>query len=297
MLKTIVRNVLLIVLVMLPTSLLAQSPGGKTSPIAEQSGYAHVNGTELYYEVHGQGAPLVMLHGGVDPSEMFGAPLTEMAKHFKVIAIHARGHGFSKDTNAPWSLAQAADDVAAVLKQLKINKASVMGYSFGAAIAVQFAIRHPDMLDRLVVVSVAYARAGEYPEMQAAFEQMPAMADTIGGEIAKSPLAKTYPGVDWPTLMRKTGELNRQDYDWSAGIRGIKARTLLVFADADAIRPEHIAQFYKLLGGGQRDAGFDGSLRSPNELAIVPGTTHYNLMRSPFVIQFATAFLQQVSGP
>ena len=229
--------------------------------------------------------------------EMFGAPLTEMAKHFKVIAIHARGHGFSKDTNAPWSLAQAADDVAAVLKQLKINKASVMGYSFGAAIAVQFAIRHPDMLDRLVVVSVAYARAGEYPEMQAAFEQMPAMADTIGGEIAKSPLAKTYPGVDWPTLMRKTGELNRQDYDWSAGIRGIKARTLLVFADADAIRPEHIAQFYKLLGGGQRDAGFDGSLRSPNELAIVPGTTHYNLMRSPFVIQFATAFLQQVSGP
>jgi len=257
-----------------------------------QSGNVKVSGAEIHYEVHGEGAPLVMLHGGVDPSQTFGAPLAEMAKNFKVIAVYARGHGPSKDTAAPWSIEQAADDVAAVLKQLKINKASVMGYSFGGAIALQFAIRHPDMLDKLVVVSAAYSTKGEYPEVRAAFEQMPAMADAIGADIAKSPLAQMYPGIDWPTLMRKTGELGKQEFDWSAGIRGIKARTLLVFADADYVRPEHIAEFYKLLGGGQRDAGLDGSLRSPNQLAVVPGTTHYNLIASPAVIQYSTDFLK-----
>ncbi|QDE39515.1 alpha/beta hydrolase [Luteibacter pinisoli] len=282
MAKWIVRACVVVIVLVAPASVLAQ-PG--------QRGYAKVSGTEVYYDVRGQGAPLVMLHGGVSPAEMFGAPLTEMAKHFKVIAIHARGHGLSKDTTAPWSVEQDADDVAAVLKHLGISKASVMGYSFGGGIAVQFAIRHPDMLDKLIVVSVAYARKGEYPEMQEAFEKMPAMADAIGGEIAKSPMGAMYPGTDWPTVMRKTGELNKKDFDWSAGIRGIKARTLLIFADADCIRPEHIAEFYKLLGGGQRDAGLDGSLRSPNQLAIIPGTTHYTLMASPSVMQYSTDFL------
>lgn len=283
MLKIVIRTLLLVTIMVAPAALLA-------APV--QSGNVKVNGAEIQYEVHGEGAPLVMLHGGVDPSQTFGAPLAEMAKNFKVIAVYARGHGPSKDTAAPWSIEQAADDVAAVLKQLKINKASVMGYSFGGAIALQFAIRHPDMLDKLVVVSAAYSTKGEYPEVRAAFEQMPAMADAIGADIAKSPLAQMYPGVDWPTLMRKTGELGKQEFDWSAGIRGIKARTLLVFADADYVRPEHIAEFYKLLGGGQRDAGLDGSLRSPNQLAVVPGTTHYNLIASPAVIQYSTDFLK-----
>ncbi|PTR34100.1 pimeloyl-ACP methyl ester carboxylesterase [Luteibacter sp. OK325] len=283
MMKIVARTILLIAIMVTAAPVLAQ-PG--------QSGYAKVNGTELYYEIRGAGPPLVMLHGGVDPSQMFGAPLAAMAKNFKVIAIDARGHGHSKDTAAPWSIEQAADDVAAVLKQLKIDKSSVMGYSFGGAIALQFAIRHPDMLDKLVVVSAPYSSKGEYPEVRTAFEQMPASADAIGADIAKSPLAKMYPGVDWPTLMRKTGELGKQDFDWSAGIRGIKARTLLVFADADYIRPEHIAEFYKLLGGGRRDAGLDGSLRSPNQLAVVPGTTHYNLIASAAVTQYATDFLK-----
>src|ERR1700750_2808013 len=132
MLRSIVGAFLLIVVMAAPASLLAQ-------PV--QSGYVQVNGTRLYYEVHGAGPPLVMLHGGVTPSEMFGTPLAEMAKNFKVIAIHARGHGLSKDTPAPWSIEQDADDVAAVLKHLKIDKASVMGSSFGGAAGPQVA--HP----------------------------------------------------------------------------------------------------------------------------------------------------------
>jgi pimeloyl-ACP methyl ester carboxylesterase len=279
--RIIVRALLLIAFMAMSSPLFAQPQGG----------YVAVNGTQIYYEVRGEGPPLVMLHGGVTPSEMFGAPLDAMAKHFKVIAIHARGHGLSKDTAAPWSLEQDADDVAAVLRHLNIAKASVMGYSFGGGIALQFAFRHPDMLDRLVLISIDYTRKGEYPEIRTAFDQMSAAADTIGGQIAQSPLAQMYPGVDWPTLMRKTADLNKKDYDWSAGVRGIKARTLLIFADADSIRPEHMAAFYKLLGGGQRDAGLDGSLRSPNQLAVIPGTTHYNVIASPVLTQYATAFL------
>jgi pimeloyl-ACP methyl ester carboxylesterase len=279
--RNIVRALLLIAFTAMSSPLLAEPEGS----------YAAVNGTQIYYEVRGEGPPLVMLHGGVTPSEMFGAPLDAMAKHFKVIAIHARGHGLSKDTAAPWSLEQDADDVAAVLRSLNIAKASVMGYSFGGGIALQFAFRHPDMLDRLVLISIDYTRKGEYPEIRTAFDQMSAAADTIGGQIAQSPLAQMYPGVDWPTLMHKTADLNKKDYDWSAGVRGIKARTLLIFADADSIRPEHMAAFYKLLGGGQRDAGLDGSLRSPNQLAVIPGTTHYNVIASPFLTQYASAFL------
>jgi pimeloyl-ACP methyl ester carboxylesterase len=279
--RHIVRALLLIAFTAMSSPLLAKPEGS----------YAAVNGTQIYYEVRGEGPPLVMLHGGVTPSEMFGAPLDAMAKHFKVIAIHARGHGLSKDTAAPWSLEQDADDVAAVLRSLNIAKASVMGYSFGGGIALQFAFRHPDMLDRLVLISIDYTRKGEYPEIRTAFDQMSAAADTIGGQIAQSPLAQMYPGVDWPTLMRKTADLNKKDYDWSAGVRGIKARTLLIFADADSIRPEHMAAFYKLLGGGQRDAGLDGSLRSPNQLAVIPGTTHYNVIASPVLTQYASAFL------
>ncbi|RYE39975.1 MAG: alpha/beta fold hydrolase, partial [Hyphomicrobiales bacterium] len=131
-----------------------------------------------------------LLHGGVNPSAFFGAPLAEMAKNFEVIAIHARGHGFSRDTDAPWTLEQAADDVAAVLKSLGIEKASVMGYSFGGKIAQQFALSHPQMLDKLVVIAAAFAKAGEYSEVRAAFEKMLDMADTVGAGIAQSPLGQ-----------------------------------------------------------------------------------------------------------
>ena len=258
---------------------------------AIESGYAPVEGTELYYEIYGEGAPLVMLHGGVNPSGFFGGPLAEMAGAFKVIAIHARGHGLSRDSDLPWSIEQAADDVAAVLRDRGIKKASVMGYSFGGKIAIQFALRHPDMLEKLVVISAGYARDGDHPEVRAAFEKMPEMAEVFGAGIAQSPLAQLYPDVDWVKLMRKIGALGTLDYDWSAGVKGIKSSTLLIFADADSIRPEHIVEFYKLLGGGLRDAGLDGSLRSPNRLAIIPGVTHHTIIADPAVFQHATAFL------
>ena len=242
------------------------------------TGKVPVGGAAIHYEIHGDGPPLVLLHGGVDPSQTFGTPLAAMAKTHKVIAIHLRGHGFSTDSDEPWSTEAMADDVAAVLRQLGIGQARFMGYSLGAAVSLQVAIRHKELVEKLVSVSVAFRTDGDYPEGRQAFAQMPAMAAEIGRQISASPLAQLYPDVDWETMMRKTGEMNQPDRDWTESIKAIKAPMLLVFADADSIRPEHMVEFWKLLGGGQRDAGFDGSQRPASQFAILPDTTHYNLI-------------------
>lgn len=266
--------------------------GGQAVRTPESKGYAEVNGVELYYEIHGDGPPLIMLHGGVTPLEMFGTPLAEMAKAHKIVALHARGHGLSKDSSRPWSFEVFADDVAGLMSHLGIEKASVMGYSSGALVALQTAIRHPQLVDKLIVISTAFRSDGYYPEVLEAFAQMPAAAPMIAADVSKTPLASRYPSVNWETVFRKTGELANRSYDWSASVADIKAPTLLMFADADAMRPEHVVEFYKLLGGGQRDAGLDGSLRSPNLLAIIPNTTHMTILGSAALTQFASAFLK-----
>jgi pimeloyl-ACP methyl ester carboxylesterase len=266
------------------------------SPVTQKSGHVAVNGVELYYEIHGEGSPLVMLHGGVNPSDMFGAPLAAMAETHQVIAIHLRGHGFSTDADEPWSCEQMADDVAALLGELGIEKIGVMGWSLGGAVAYQTAIRHPELVLRLVVISASVRHDGNFPEIQAQFDAMPAMAPQIAPQVAQSPLAALYPDVDWEVMFRKTGEMLQERYDWSADVARIASPALLIFADADMMPPEHMVEIYKLLGGGTRDAGFDGSLRpTPNQMAIIPGTTHYNLMLTATrsATDFAKAFLAQ----
>jgi pimeloyl-ACP methyl ester carboxylesterase len=151
------------------------------------SRYARVNGVELYNEVHGHGPPLVMLHGGVTPSEMFGAPLAEMARAHKVVTPHAQGHGLSKDGSGPWSFEVFADDVAALMGHLGIRKASVMGYSSGALVALQTASRHPRLVDKVIVISTACRSDGDYPEVRQPFAQMPSAAPMIAAEVSKSP--------------------------------------------------------------------------------------------------------------
>lgn len=262
--------------------------------MADTSGRVTVNGVELYYEIHGEGSPLVMLHGGVNPSDMFGAPLAAMAQAHQVIAIHLRGHGFSTDSDVPWSCELMADDVAALLGELGIAQADVMGWSLGAGVALQVAIRHPERVRKLVVVSIGARSDGNFPEVQAQFKAMPDMAPEIAPHMAQSPLGEMYPDVNWESLMRKTGALLNSSYDWSADIAGIAAPTLLIFADADMMPLEHMVEVYKLLGGGTRDAGVDGSLRpTQSQLAIIPGTSHYNLMQAAdgSATTFARAFL------
>ncbi len=279
---------------LLATPARAQIEGA--TPMAKTSDRVAVNGVELYYEIHGAGSPLVMLHGGVNPSEMFGAPLAAMAKSHQVYAIHLRGHGLSSDTDEPWSVEQMADDVAALLDELGIEQIDVMGYSLGGGVALQTAIRHPARVGKLIVISMNVRDDGNFPEVRAQFESMPDMAPEIARQIEQSPLAELYPDVDWEAMFRKTGEMVQGSFDWSADVAKITSPTLLIYADADMMYPEHIIETYKLLGGGTRDAGFDGSLRpTPNQLAIIPNTTHYNLMltATESVTDFAKAFLAQ----
>jgi pimeloyl-ACP methyl ester carboxylesterase len=272
---------------------LAQTTGDNPMSTATSTGKVPVGDVEIYYEIHGDGPPLVLLHGGVDPSQTFGAPLAAMARTHKVIAIHMRGHGFSTDSDTPWSSELMADDVAAVLGHLGIGKARFMGYSLGAGIALQVAIRHPALVEKLVSASVSHRTNDDYPEVREAFRQLPANAAAYGEQLANSTLGALYPDVDWEAVFRKSGEMGAPESDWTEAIKTINAPILLVFADADSIRPEQMVEFWKLLGGGQRDAGFDGSLRPRSQLAILPGTTHYDLIASPLLTEVATAFLQQ----
>lgn len=252
--------------------------------------YANVNGQRIYYEVQGSGKPLILLHGGVS-ANAFGANLGELAKTRQVIAVHLQGHGHTPESERPLRYESLADDMAALIRHLELGKTDVMGYSLGGGAALQTAIRHSELVDRLVLVSVPARREGSFPEVLAAFDQMEANAAMIGGNIAASPLAQLYPDVDWTNLLGKIGDLTKRPYDWSADVASMRARTLLVFADADSIRPEHMVEFYKLIGGGQRDAGVDGSLRAANQLAIIPNATHYNIAVSPMLPEVVNRFL------
>lgn len=262
----------------------ANVPAGRPA----RSGYAPVSGLSMYYEVHGKGAPLILLHGGVGGIEMFGPNLPALARKHRVIAVDFQGHGRTADIDRPLRYEFMADDIAALMKYLRIKKADILGHSLGGGIALQLAIRHPELVRKLVLVSTAIRPTAWYPEIQAAFAHMGPQAAQA---IQQSPLAKLYPNVDWAVLFTKIGELETRDYDYSKEVAALPMPTLLVFADADSIPPVEILEYYRLLGGGQRDAGLDGSGRSLHQLAIVPGVTHYTIDSSTSLATTVIPFL------
>jgi pimeloyl-ACP methyl ester carboxylesterase len=267
---------------------------GQASPAAaSKTGYAPVNGLKLYYEVHGAGQPLVLLHGGVGATEMFSPIMPSLSKTRQVIAVDLQAHGRTADIDRPLRCEAMADDIAALIKYLGIEKADIMGYSLGGGVALRTAIQHPGIVRKLVVVSATFKRDGWYPEIVAAMSQMgPGAAEPM----KQSPMYQMYARIapkpaDWPVLLTKLGDLLRQDYDWSKEVASIQAPTLLVFGDADAVRPEHAVQFFELLGGGKKDAGWDGSGMSKARLAVLPGLTHYNIFSAPALASTVTPFL------
>lgn len=266
----------------------------KETRAAAKGSFADLNGQHLFYSVQGTGKPLILLHGGIDPGS-YGSNLAELAKSRKVIAVHLQAHGRTPDTDRPLRSETMGDDIAALIGHLNLGRADVMGFSLGAGVALQTAIRHPDAVDKLVVVSAAMKQDGFYPEGVTAFKQLETNAATLGPSVKASPLGEAYPDVDWTRLFGKVGDLTKRPFDWSTDVAGVRARTLLVFADADAIRPEHMVEFWKALGGGQRDAGLDGSLRPANELAILPNTTHYTLAVDPMLPGIVDRFLGSAS--
>lgn len=265
------------------------------TPAVPNANFADVNGQHIFYSVHGAGTPLVLLHGGVNPN-CFGSNLAELARGRQVITPHLQAHGRTPDTDRPLRAESLGDDIAAVIRHLRLGRADVMGYSLGASVALQTAIRHPDVVDRLVLVAARMRQDGAYPEVVAAFNQLEANAPMIGGGVKTSPLGQAYPEVDWVNLFRKVGDMTKRPFDWSAEVAALRARTLLLYADADMVRPEHMVEFWKALGGGRRDAGIDGSLRPANQLAIVPGTTHYSLAVEPMLAEVVGRFLKPADG-
>jgi len=260
---------------------------------ATQSGYAEVNGITLYYEIHGTGQPLVLLHGGLGAIEMFGTVLHALAATHQVIGIDLQAHGRTADIDRPLRYETMADDVAALIAQLGFDRAAVMGYSLGGGVALQTAIQHPELVEKLVVVSAPYRRDGWYSEVLAGMNQMGAHA---AESMKQTPMYQTYASLaprieDWPILLTKTGDLLRQDYDWSAEVVALAMPTLLVIGDADSVSPAHAAAFFGLLGGGKGDAGWDHAGMTPHRLAILPATTHFNSFSTPALPPVVVAFL------
>ena len=274
--------------IILATSLVAIAQNRTTPETPVKTGYAPVNGLNLYYEIRGTGEPLILLHGGVVGITMFGPNLSALSEKRQVIAVELQGHGHTADLDRPLTFEGMADDITALIKHLRIEQSDVMGYSLGGGVALQRAIRHPKFVRKLVLVSATFKRDGWYPEVLAAMAQMgPAAAERI----KHSPLYQLYPNVNWDVLFTKLADPLKKDYDWSKEVAAIKSPTMILFADADAVRPAHIVDFFALLGGGQKDASLDGSGRPVAQLAILPGLTHYNINSSPALALAVTPFL------
>jgi pimeloyl-ACP methyl ester carboxylesterase len=240
---------------------------------------ARVNGIELGYQIVGEGEPLVLLHGGFGSVEMFGPNVELLAAGRRVIGVDLQSHGRSPAADRPMRFETMADDIAAMIRSLGFERAAIMGFSLGGAVGLRTAIQHPDVVECLVLVSTVFKRQGWHPEMTAG---MDAMGPETAGFLMQTPLYQAYQRIaprveDWPILVRQVAEVVKVDYDWSAEIPGLSIPVMLVIGDADGVPPSHAVEFFTLLGGGRRDAGWDRSGMTHHRLAILPGVTHYDI--------------------
>jgi pimeloyl-ACP methyl ester carboxylesterase len=250
------------------------------APLAPvSSGYADVNGITLYHEIYGQGEPLVLLHGGLMTIGEMSTQLECFAKTHTVIAVELQGHGRTADTDRPLSFETMGDDIAALLNQLNISKAAIVGLSLGAAVGLRTAIQHPDKVRRLVVISSPYAKSGWYPETQKGMgEVSAAMAENMM-QTPTGKFSKQWPEPRrFPQFLDKMGTMMGASYDWSADVKTLPMPVMLVFADNDSVSQKHIADFFALLGGGVKEPGWQNTQLSKARLAIVPGYSHYNFV-------------------
>ena len=260
---------------------------------SKQSGYAPINGLSMYYEIHGAGEPLILLHGGLGSTGMFGDVLPTLAVDRQVIAVDLQRHGRTADIDRPLRYELMGDDIAALIKHLGLAETDLMGYSLGGGVALRTTIQHPGLVRRLVIVSTPCSQDGWYPEIVASMAQMNgADAEFMKESSMYQEYARIAPRPeDFPTLLDKVGDMLRQRYDWSADVAALKMSTLLVLGDADSIPPAYSARFFELLGGGKTDGGWDGSGMSSSRLAILPGVTHYNIFSSPLLVSIVRPFL------
>lgn len=252
-----------------------------------------VNGTRLAYTELGAGEPLVLLHGGFGSVEMFGQNVELLAGKRRVIGVDLQSHGRTPAAHRDMRFETMADDVAALVRSLGLQRAAVMGFSLGGGVALRTAIQHPDVVERLVLVSTPFKRTGWYPEMVKGFDEM---GPHIAEPFKQTPMYQEYERIapnkhDWPVLVDELTTMLKKDYDWSSEIPRLTMPVMLVAGDADAVPPSHIVDFFALLGGGRRDASWDMSGMTKHRLAILPGATHYDINVNPELARTVTPFL------
>ena len=254
--------------------------------------YADVNGLHMYYEIHGEGEPLVVLHGAYMSIDMMGELVTRLAETRRVIAVELQAHGRTNDLpDRPITYEGMADDVAALMDAIGIDKADVFGYSMGGAAALQVAIRHPERVDKLVVASAAYRTDGAYAEVWEGIAEI--TPEVMAGTPYGAEYMRLAPNPEnWPSLVEKLLQLDTTVMEWTPeSIQAISAPTFVIIGDGDIVRPEHAVDMFRLRGGGV-PADLTGL---PNaRLAVLPGTTHVTVINRadwlvPMIVEFLDA--------
>ncbi len=246
------------------------------------TGYAPVNGLKMYYEVHGSGDPVVLLHGSfMTITNNWTEWIGELSKTRKVIAIEMQGHGRTADIKRDFSYENLAADVAALLDYLKIPSADLIGYSMGGGIAMQCAIRHPDKVRKVVVISSMFRRDGMVKEALDAFPKL--TADAFKGSPIETEYKKLSPTPDdFPNFVKRILATASKGHDFGADkLKATTAPMFFIHGDADGVRLEHVAEMFRLKGG---EIHGDMKPRSASRLAILPNTTHVTLMERMHVI-------------
>ena len=257
--------------------------------------YADINGLRIYYEVHGSGRPMVLLHGGLGSGEMFGPVLPIYAANRQVILPDLQAHGRTADIDRPIDVRLMADDVAELIRQLGLDKPDLVGYSLGGGVAFFTAVKYPELVGRLVTISTNVRRDAIYAEMLGQQGQVNAAAAEF---MKDTPMYELYQRVaprpeDFGRLLDKIGASMAKDFDHMAEVRGLKVPTMFVAADADMAPPRHYVEIFEALGGGQRDGGWMGEGRPEggHALAILPALTHYNAGVSPLTAATVLSFI------
>jgi pimeloyl-ACP methyl ester carboxylesterase len=259
-----------------------------------KSGHVNANGIRMYYEIHGEGRPLVLLHGALSATQSsFGRYIPTLAKKHRVIALEMQAHGHTPDADRPLRVRTMADDTVAALRELGVSQADFYGYSMGAGIAFDTAMRHPELVRKLVVASLTYNKSGFHPG------SLEGMAQLRPEHLAGSPWQLEYASVapnpdDWPRLLEKIKDMNANLVEWTDDeVRSIQAPTLIAVGDSDVV-PEHAVKMFRLLGGGVMGDTPAGLPKS--RMAMLPATSHTMMVdRAELLLPMLSAFLDDPS--
>ncbi|HEX9131818.1 MAG TPA: alpha/beta hydrolase [Ktedonobacteraceae bacterium] len=237
----------------------------------QKGSYASINGLDIYYEIHGSGQPLVLLPGAYWTIEAMGEIVPQLAATRRVIAVELQGHGHTADVERPLRFELMADDIAALIRHLGLERADIFGFSLGGGVGLQTAIRHPEVVRKLALASTPFKRDGWYPEDLAVMGAM--SVEAFAGTPIHEAYLKTSPRPEaWPTVVAKVRQLVTEDYDWAEDVAVLKTPILILVGDADGLRLAHAVEFFGLLGGGKADGDLAGL--PPAQLAVLPATTH-----------------------